>query len=63
VGRVPDHEAEALRYLDRLGIRPGARLEVVGRGPVSGPLFVRVEGDGDEVQALSKELAESVWVS
>jgi DtxR family transcriptional regulator, Mn-dependent transcriptional regulator len=63
VGRVPDHEAEALRYLDRLGIRPGARLEVVGRGPVAGPLFVRVEGDGDEVQALSKELAESVWVS
>jgi DtxR family transcriptional regulator, Mn-dependent transcriptional regulator len=63
VGRVPDHEAEALRYLDRLGIRPGARLEVVGRGPVAGPLFVRVEGQDDEVRALSKELAETVWVS
>jgi DtxR family Mn-dependent transcriptional regulator len=63
VGRVPDHEAEALRYLDRLGIRPGAHVEIVGRGPVAGPLFVRVEGDGEEVHALSKELAESVWVS
>ena len=62
VGRVPDHEAEALRYLDRLGIRPGAQVEVVGRGPGSGPLFVRVAGDGDEV-ALSKELAEAVWVA
>jgi Fe2+ transport system protein FeoA len=60
---VPDHESEALRYLDRLGIRPGARLEVVGRGPGSGPLFVRVEGEADEVRALSKELAEAVWVS
>jgi DtxR family transcriptional regulator, Mn-dependent transcriptional regulator len=63
IGRVPDHQAEALRYLDRLGIRPGAQVEVVGRGPVAGPLFVRVEGEGDEVHALSKELAETVWVA
>jgi DtxR family Mn-dependent transcriptional regulator len=62
VGRVPDHQAEALRYLDQLGIRPGVRLEVVGRGPVAGPLFVRVEGEGEEASALSKELAEAVWV-
>lgn len=62
VDRVSDEEAEALRYLATLGIGPGTSLEVVGRGPVGGPLFVKIAG-ADDVQALSKELAETVWVA
>ncbi|MGH2697801.1 MAG: metal-dependent transcriptional regulator [Actinomycetota bacterium] len=62
VERVSDDTTEALRYLGDLGIRPGARIEVVGRGPVSGPLFLKVAGGAGDVEALSKELAESVWV-
>ena len=65
VDRVSDSDASALRYLAELGIRPGARAEVRGRGPIGGPLFVRVERDGvlGEEQAISKELAEAVWVT
>lgn len=63
VDRVSDAEAEALRYLAGLGIKPGSRLQVVGRGPVGGPLFVRVEDGSFEVSALSKEVAEIVWVA
>ena len=59
VGHVPDGESTALRYLADAGIRPGATLEVVDRGPVGGPLFVRV---GEHEAALSRELAEAVWV-
>lgn len=63
IDRVSDDEAEALRYLAGLGIRPGVTVDVVKRGPVGGPLFVQiVEGD-PEVQALSRELAEAVWVA
>ena len=62
VDRVSDHEAEALRYLAQAGIRPGTNLEVVRRGPLGGPLFVRVAGEGEDV-ALSRELAETVWVA
>ena len=61
VERVSDAEAEALRYLAGAGIRPGSGIEVLNRGPVGGPLFVRVEGGSDEA-ALSRELAEAVWV-
>jgi DtxR family Mn-dependent transcriptional regulator len=61
VERVSDSQAEALRYLGGAGIRPGSEVEVVNRGPVGGPLFVRVRG-GSEEAALSRELAEVVWV-
>lgn len=63
VERVSDAQAAALRYLGDLGIRPGTPLEVVGRGPLAGPLFVRVGDGGREVQALSKEISEAVWVA
>jgi DtxR family Mn-dependent transcriptional regulator len=61
VERVSDSNPESLRYLAGIGLRPGVTLEVLRRGPESGPLFVRVD-DGDTEEALSKELAEKVWV-
>ena len=63
VERVSDAEAEALRYLGSIGILPGAAVEIVGRGPLAGPLYVKVQAGGDDVHALSKELAEAVWVA
>lgn len=63
VDRVSDSEAEALRYLGSIGILPGAALEIVGRGPLAGPLYVKVSGGDGDVHALSKELAEAVWVA
>jgi DtxR family Mn-dependent transcriptional regulator len=62
VERVSDEDPEVLRYLAGAGVRPGAHVEVVRRGPVAGPLFVRVV-DRDDEEALSRELAEAVWVS
>jgi DtxR family Mn-dependent transcriptional regulator len=60
VERVSDAHAGSLRYLAGLGLKPGVEVEVVDRGPVSGPLFVRV---GVRVYALSRELAEAIWVA
>jgi DtxR family transcriptional regulator, Mn-dependent transcriptional regulator len=62
VDRVPDDQPEALRWLDSIGLRPGVKVEITGRGPVEGPLFVRVDGTG-EPHAFSRTLAESIWVS
>lgn len=63
VDRVSDGVSEALRFLADAGIRPGITLQVVKRGPVNGPLFVRVAGSDEDIQALSRELAEAVWVA
>ena len=63
IDRVSDSQAEALRALDAISIRPGAVVKVVERGPVGGPLFVRVAGGPKKLQIVSKELAEVVWVA
>jgi DtxR family transcriptional regulator, Mn-dependent transcriptional regulator len=62
VERVSDEEPEALRYLGAAGIRPGCTLNVVRRESGDGPMLVQIQGrDGEE--ALTRELAESIWVS
>jgi DtxR family Mn-dependent transcriptional regulator len=57
--RVSDSDPEMLRYLAERGVRPGARLEVVGSEPFGGPVFVDV--DGREV-ALGGALAEKIRI-
>lgn len=44
VERVSDRDSEVLRYLDRLGIRPGTTLVVEERDPFGGPVWVEVAG-------------------
>lgn len=63
IDSVSDDVPEALRFLAEAGIRPGARVRVLRRGPVAGPLFVQVEGADDLEHALSQDLAEAVWVA
>jgi DtxR family Mn-dependent transcriptional regulator len=60
VERVSDRDPEALRYLDRLGLRPGARITIEELGPFGGPVWVKV---GRKRHALGRELAETIYVS
>lgn len=57
--RVSDSDPEMLRYLDGEGIALGQRLEVVGRQPFGGPVFVRF---GERQVALGGELARAMRV-
>jgi DtxR family Mn-dependent transcriptional regulator len=63
IERVSDAEPKALRYLADLGIGLGTVVEVAGRGPVGGPLFVSLPGENEHRIALSREVAEAIWVS
>lgn len=62
VEQVPDSHPEALRYLAEVGVLPGSKVTVVSRGPIGGPLFVRINADETAPAALSKEVAEAIWV-
>ncbi|HEV3479427.1 MAG TPA: metal-dependent transcriptional regulator [Gaiellaceae bacterium] len=60
VCRVPDRDGDVLRYLTKLKLVPGSRLEVRESAPFGGPLTIRVGGDE---HAISRELAAQIGVS
>jgi DtxR family Mn-dependent transcriptional regulator len=57
VRRVVQGDAERLRYLAALGLRPGAAVTVVERRPFDGPLTVQV---GPDRHVLGYELARII---
>jgi DtxR family transcriptional regulator, Mn-dependent transcriptional regulator len=57
--RVSDSNPDMLRYLAEREIRPGQELEVTGKQPFGGPLFVRIAG-GEH--ALGGALARAMRV-
>ncbi len=59
VAEVEDEDGDLLRYLADLGLVPGARVEVMSKGPFGGPLTVRV---GGREYALGDAVTEAVSV-
>jgi DtxR family transcriptional regulator, Mn-dependent transcriptional regulator len=57
--RVSDSNPEMLRYLAEIGIALGDRLEVTGRQPFGGPVFVRF---GEEERPLGGDLARAMRI-
>lgn len=56
---VTEELSEMLRYLGKIGLRPGVDVTVVEKAPLGGPLTVRI---GSEPHAISLELARMVTV-
>ena len=61
IARVSDGDPELLRYVGRLGLTPGRRVELVSRVPFDGPILVRTEGDREPV-AISARVAGEIRV-
>jgi len=57
VSRVPDGDADLLRYLEDLGIVPGSKLEIVAQAPFGGPVTVKTT-HGEH--AISRDLADRI---
>jgi DtxR family Mn-dependent transcriptional regulator len=54
ISRVSTHDAEQLAYLGALGLKPGARLTLIGRAPFNGPIQLEV---GKDFPVIGHELA------
>jgi DtxR family Mn-dependent transcriptional regulator len=59
VVKITEEKADLLRYLDTMGLVPGASLEIVGKAPFNGPITIRV---GRTSHALSREVASIIKV-
>ena len=63
VRRVHDDDAERLRYLAELGIRPGALVRILDIAPFDGPITLWVDGSGGgSTRAIGVSLAHQVFV-
>jgi DtxR family Mn-dependent transcriptional regulator len=60
VERIPDGDGELLRYLSKLKLTPGSRVEVRDAAPFDGPLTLRIGGSD---HAISRELAAQISVT
>lgn len=59
VTRVSDEDGELLRYLAKIGIRPGVLLTISERAPFEGPISLRI---GKQVVQVGPALASRVMV-
>jgi len=57
--KITEEKADLLRYLNTMGLVPGASLEVVGKAPFNGPITIKV---GRTNRALSREVASIIKV-
>jgi DtxR family Mn-dependent transcriptional regulator len=60
IKRVPDNDADLLRYLASLSLVPGERVEVAESAPFGGPITVRA---GRAEHAIARELAARIGVT
>jgi DtxR family Mn-dependent transcriptional regulator len=58
---VSDEDAERLRFVASLGLRPGVAFEVTARQPFRGPVSVRINGHVPRDQVVGHELARSLF--
>ena len=61
VRQVSDRDAQALRQLDSIGLRPGVQVEVRGRSRLNGP--VRIQVRGGQTHELGLDVAGRVFVT
>ncbi len=57
--RVCDQNADRLRYIAKLGLVPGASVQVIDSAPFDGPVSVQV---GEVVHAVDRRLARMILV-
>lgn len=63
VRRVEDDDAERLRYLAELGIRPGSLVRILDKAPFQGPITLWVDAPGGgATRAVGVGLAAQVFV-
>ena len=60
VRRINNHSPEKLRYLEDLGLLPGAKVTLVGKAPFNGPVSIRTEGGRERV--LGVEMARDLMI-
>jgi DtxR family Mn-dependent transcriptional regulator len=57
--KITEERSDLLRYLNQLGLVPGAIIEIIEKAPFQGPITVKV---GSTSHAISREIASIIQV-
>jgi DtxR family Mn-dependent transcriptional regulator len=57
--KITEERSDLLRYLDELGLVPGASMEILKKAPLNGPITVKV---GSTSHAISRAIASIIQV-
>ena len=57
--KITEERSDLLRYLNQLGLVPGAAIEIMEKAPFQGPITVKV---GSTSHAISREIASIIQV-
>jgi DtxR family Mn-dependent transcriptional regulator len=57
--KITEERSDLLRYLNQLGLVPGAMIEIIEKAPFQGPITVKV---GSTSHAISREIASIIQV-
>lgn len=60
VSRVKDQDPEVLRYLEKIGMLPGVKVEIKEKAPFNGPITLLLE---DTEQTIGYEIATKIFVA
>ena len=61
--QVRHNNTELLHYLDKIGIRPKARVTILEKAPFNGPMALRVgQGKNSTTQSLAIHIAKGIFV-
>jgi DtxR family Mn-dependent transcriptional regulator len=60
LSRVKDQDPELLRYLEKLGLLPGIKIELKEKAPFNGPLMLLIE---NEEQTIGHDVAKNIFVA
>jgi DtxR family Mn-dependent transcriptional regulator len=60
VGRVKDQDPELLRYLEKVGLIPGVKIEILEIAPFDGPVRIRLEEKSEQV--IGNGIAREVYL-
>jgi len=59
VVKITEEKADLLRYLDTMGLVPGASINVIEKAPFDGPITIKV---GEAKRAISRSMASVIQV-
>lgn len=59
IGRVKDQDPELLRYLEKIGVLPGAKIKLLEKAPFDGPIRVILE---EEEKTIGYNIAEQIYL-